>query len=454
MIVYPSAVYIAFRLLGDSGFESYAVGGAVRDSLLGKKPSDWDIATSALPDEICRVFSSYNKIIIGIKHGTVAVIIDGSQIEITSFRKDGIYSDARHPEAVSFSASLKDDVMRRDFTVNALAADIDGNIIDYVGGIDDLNAGVLRCVGVADDRLNEDALRILRAMRFASELGFEIESETKLSMKANASLLSMISSERISAELGKTICGKSASLVLNEFSDVVAVIIPELEKTFGFVQHNPHHSLTVWQHTLEVLSHCSPIPALRWAALLHDIGKPACFTRDIFGIGHFKGHADKGVYISHDILSRLRMSKADTELILYLIKYHYPIPAPSIKSVKKLLRKVGVDRFFLLTELMRADNMGKHIFDADNENKLAKQKEKVELCVSLLSRVDETAREILSSHDCFSLRDLDINGDDLIKLGYRGKDIGRALDFLLDAVISGEVSNNKEELISHLEKKR
>ena len=294
------------EMLEEAGYEAFAVGGCVRDSLLGKKPFDFDVTTSASPEEMKEVFRNEHVIETGIKHGTLTVLINKEPVETTSFRVEKGYSDNRRPEKVEFVRSLSEDLSRRDFTINALAYNEKTGIVDLFGGISDLEHGTVRCVGNPDKRFNEDALRIMRALRFASVLGFEIEEETAASIKRNCGLLNNISSERISSELSKLLCGKNAAKILLEHPEPFFVIIPELSVLKGFDQRHFRHHLDAFGHTAAVLEAVPPVLELRLAALLHDIAKPLCQTVDENGTGHYYGHAQIGAKLSEEILTKLK----------------------------------------------------------------------------------------------------------------------------------------------------
>ena len=271
---------VLLRQLNEVGFEAYAVGGCVRDSLLGQAPTDWDICTSALPEEIMEVFSGLHCIPTGLAYGTITVRYEGESYEVTTFRKETGYADSRHPDGVVFLSSLKEDLSRRDFTVNAMAADKDGRVTDCFGGQEDLKKGLIRCVGEATERFQEDALRMLRALRFSARLGFDLEENTAAAIHRQKDKLLRVAPERLRKEISGLLCGKNAAKILDEFSDVIYLLIPELRDCKGFCQYNYHHALDVWQHSLVTLESVPPTETLRLAALLHDIGKPSCFHFD------------------------------------------------------------------------------------------------------------------------------------------------------------------------------
>lgn len=318
----PKNVDIAINLLQSAGFEAYAVGGCVRDSLLGKTPNDWDITTSAKPENMKSVFADFHCIDTGIKHGTVTVVIDGEPLEITTFRLDGEYEDNRHPKSVTFTSDLGADLGRRDFTVNAMAYSKMTGTVDLFGGQNDLKNGIIRCVGDPDRRFNEDALRILRALRFASALDFEIEEKTAQSLLKNRALLGNISEERIAKELLKLVCGKGAKRILTDFAPVLFEILPELQPMYKNSHDNPHHCYDIYEHTLIAVESIDPEPTLRFAMLLHDCGKPAVKKFDENGVAHFYGHQRISVEISAQILARLKVSNKFRDEILFLVSNH------------------------------------------------------------------------------------------------------------------------------------
>lgn len=421
----PPQAESVLALLEASGFEAFLVGGAVRDYVMGKRAAkDWDIATSALPQQVKAVFSGYHLIETGLKHGTVTVVVDHQPIEITTYRTD---SDCPSP-------SLRADLERRDFTMNALAYSPRTGVVDLVGGAGDIEKGIVRCTGEPDRRFREDGLRILRALRFASVYGMEIDAATADAIRRNQSLLQDVAAERIQAELTGILCGKNAAAVLRGFAGVLAVPVPELAPMFGFAQHNPHHDKDVWNHTVAVVESVSPQPVLRWAALLHDVGKPRCFSRTEDGVGHFFGHAQKSALLAEDILSRLRFDNAGRERIVRLVRHHdMPITADR-KLVKRLLSKHGEETARQLIELHRADTLG--------QSDICKYR------LGILDEVDAMVEELLSEERCFSLRDLAIDGNDMMELGFKGRDIGSMLQECLNAVLDERIPNERDALLA------
>jgi tRNA nucleotidyltransferase (CCA-adding enzyme) len=435
MMILPPQVNTAISMLYAAGYEAFLVGGAVRDYVRDNSPAkDWDITTNALPAQVESVFSGYHLIETGLKHGTVTVVIDHEPIEITTYRIDGDYSDHRHPDSVHFTRSLKEDLERRDFTMNALAYSPQKGIVDLVGGRKDIEDGIVRCVGDPNHRFQEDGLRMLRALRFASVYGMAIEAETASAIHRNKELLKGIAAERIQVELTKMLCGKGVTKVLEEFSDVIAIPIPEILPMFHFEQRNPHHDKDVWDHTIAVIESITPEPVLRWAALLHDIGKPSCFSLAEEGIGHFFGHSDQSTSMAESILSRLRFDNASKEQIVRLVRYHdMPITADR-KPIKRLLSKHGEDATRQLIELHKADTLG--------QSAICRHR------IAIFEEVSQMINEILQEESCFTLKDLAANGHDMMTLGFQGPTIGRVLQECLDAVLDEQIPNEHEALMA------
>lgn len=435
MMILPPQVNTAISMLYAAGYEAFLVGGAARDYVRDNSPAkDWDITTNALPAQVESVFSGYHLIETGLKHGTVTVVIDHEPIEITTYRIDGDYSDHRHPDSVHFTRSLKEDLERRDFTMNALAYSPQKGIVDLVGGRKDIEDGIVRCVGDPNHRFQEDGLRMLRALRFASVYGMAIEAETASAIHRNKELLKGIAAERIQVELTKMLCGKGVTKVLEEFSDVIAIPIPEILPMFHFEQRNPHHDKDVWDHTIAVIESITPEPVLRWAALLHDIGKPSCFSLAEEGIGHFFGHSDQSTSMAESILSRLRFDNASKEQIVRLVRYHdMPITADR-KPIKRLLSKHGEDATRQLIELHKADTLG--------QSAICRHR------IAIFEEVSQMINEILQEESCFTLKDLAANGHDMMTLGFQGPTIGRVLQECLDAVLDEQIPNEHEALMA------
>ena len=418
------------------GFEAYFVGGAVRDFIMDKAFQDIDITTSAHPDEIKRIFSDCNVIDTGIKHGTVTVMYKNRPIEITTFRTELGYEDNRHPDKVVFCKNLSEDLKRRDFTVNSLCIDNKGEIIDIFGGIEDIKSKTLKAIGNAEERFKEDALRILRALRFASVLGFDIDKNTARAIHKCKDLILNVANERIASELRKMITGKNIRNVLLEFSDVFSVVIPELAACVGFEQHNFHHKYDVYTHIATVVEASPEKDYIRLAALFHDIGKPLCFSLDENGIGHFYSHAVKSSEIAVNTLKRLRFDNETVNKVQLLVKQHDAYIDEDSKTLKRKLNRFGEQALRDLISVQRADTLGL----ADEYHKRLAHFEKLEknLCT------------IVESNNCFTVKNLDINGNDIIAIGLKGKEIGDALNLLLEAVIDEKVENCRESLINYL----
>ena len=426
-------------MLESAGFEAYAVGGCVRDSLLGKVPTDYDVTSSAAPDEMKTVFKNEHVIETGIKHGTLTVLINKNPIEITTFRVDKEYLDNRHPSKVEFTHSLKEDLARRDFTVNALAYSEKTGIIDLFGGAFDLEKGIIRCVGDPEKRFDEDALRIMRGLRFASVLGFEIEEKTSAAIKEKRKLLKNVSAERLSSELIKLLCGKNAAKILLEYSDILSVFIPELSALKGFEQHHFRHDKDVLGHTAAVIDNIPPKPVLRLAAFFHDIAKPDSFSIDESKTGHFYGHAPLGAEKAEAILSRLRFDNETKKAVCELVRHHEDRFEPPAKAIKRVLGKIGPSLYDDLLTLMYADDLGK--------------KPEYQNPKSFYDEYRLIAKKIVEEGECFSLKKLAVGGSDLISLGISpGPEMGRILNVLLEKVINGELSNEKEKLIEEIKK--
>ena len=430
----PKNVDTAINLLQSAGFEAYAVGGCVRDSLLGKTPNDWDITTSAKPEDMKSVFADFHCIDTGIKHGTVTVVIDGEPLEITTFRLDGEYEDNRHPKSVTFTSDLGADLGRRDFTVNAMAYSKKTGTVDLFGGQNDLKNGIIRCVGAPDRRFNEDALRILRALRFASALDFEIEEKTAQSLLKNRALLGNISEERIAKELLKLVCGKGAKRILTDFAPVLFEILPELQPMYKNSHDNPHHCYDIYEHTLIAVESIDPEPTLRFAMLLHDCGKPAVKKFDENGVAHFYGHQRISAEISAQILARLKVSNKFRDEILFLVSNHDRWELyENTEKMPRYLSKFGLDGVLKLLKVMRADVLA--------------QSPEYRYRLDQIADAEETAKNLAAQKPCLSLSELQINGRTLMDIGIpQGRKLGAVLAQLLDEVIDGVTKNTQEAL--------
>jgi len=431
----PSEVKSIIDTIEAAGYEAYAVGGCVRDLLINTVPDDWDITTSAKPEEIKRLFR--RTIDTGLEHGTVTIMIEDTGYEVTTYRIDGAYNDYRRPEGVHFTNELLEDLKRRDFTINAMAYNSSKGIIDAFDGIKDLKEGIIRCVGSPKERFNEDALRMLRAIRFAARFGFDIEAETVLAIKENAHLIKNISVERIQVELTKTLTSDHPEYIdlLHRFG-LLTYVMPEYEAIVGVTQENPHHIFTVDQHTIEAMKHIRPIKVLRWTMLCHDLGKAYTKTIDEDGVAHFYNHVIKSIELARGIFNRLKFDNDTKHKCLKLIEYHdYRIPA-EMKAVRKLLAYIGEDLFHDYIEVRKADI-------------LAQNPEYLEEQLVNLDDIVTCYNQVIAENQCFQIKDLAISGHDLLELGLKqGKEIGITLKILLNEIIEEPELNTKAYLIS------
>ena len=431
----PTEVEYIIDTLGEKGFEAYAVGGCVRDSILGKQPHDWDVCTSALSAQVISCFAGQRVIETGLQHGTVTLMLNEKPFEVTTFRVDGEYTDNRRPDEVEFVRELKSDLARRDFTCNAMAYNLQTGLVDYYGGQRDLAAGIIKCVGDANKRFQEDALRIMRALRFAAVLGFSIDDDTAKAMHNNRALLGNIAAERIAAELNKLIMGDNLVELLSAHFPVLAEIIPELGPTVGFEQNNPYHCYDVLTHTLASVDAAPKDLQVRLTMLFHDIGKPKNYSQSEDGIGHFYGHAELSSLLAHEILLRLKYDNDMIRAVMQLVLYHDAEIAPRRKHIKRWLNKIGEVSFRQLLEVKRADAM------AQSEKY---QQGKLGALDAVLPILDE----IIAERQCFSLKDLAVNGRDLIAAGVpQGTAIGAILNRLLEMVVDEEAENDRAVLL-------
>ncbi|MBQ8310888.1 MAG: HD domain-containing protein [Clostridia bacterium] len=434
----PPQIESAMHRLEQCGFEAFAVGGCVRDSLIGRVPNDWDITTSARPDETAACFSDCRVIETGIKHGTVGVLMDGMLLEITTYRCDGAYLDNRHPENVTFSAHVEDDFSRRDFTVNAMAYRSADGVVDLFGGRADLGSRVIRAVGDPKTRFEEDGLRILRAIRFASVLDFTVEENTARAVHECRGLLSNIAAERIREEFCKLLCGMGAVRILREYADVIGTFLPELLRMIGFDQNTKYHCYDVFEHTLHALEEdVSGDLITRLAVLFHDVGKPLCYTEDELG-GHFKGHAPIGVEITDGLMHRLRFDNDTVARVKLLVELHDLPFSAERRTVKRLMRRLSDEDIMRLMEIKRCDRLAHAEFFRQPPPEL--------------EQIPEIVRELREEAACLSLKDLRINGDDLIRMGLKpGKHIGEILRYLLEEVIEERLPNERKALLEAAE---
>lgn len=441
-IVLPKNVKTIIKILNTHNYEAFIVGGCVRDSVIGLTPHDWDICTNAKPEEIKKCFENFNTFDSGIKHGTISVVLDGEVFEVTTYRIDGTYSDNRRPDSVTFTSDITQDLARRDFTINAMAYNEKRGLIDPYGGRNDLSDKIIKCVGNPDFRFNEDALRIIRALRFASVYNFEIDDETAKSIHKNADLLNNIAVERISVELNKLLSGNGAEKILNNYRDVIAVFIPEIKPMFDYNQHTKHHNRDLWHHTIYAVKSIDNTPLLRMSMLLHDIGKPKACKRDEDGTCHFKGHPKYSAEMAENILRRLKYSNDFIETCITLIKYHDVRFNGSKRQLRHVMSAIGDKNVELLLKIQRADIM------AQSDYKHREKLEKLDLAC-------QTYKGILADKDCFTLKQLEINGNDIKNLGVsEGIKIGKILNMLLSLVIEDKINNEKSALIKKAEEIR
>ncbi len=425
------------RVLENQGFEAFIVGGCVRDSILGRRPDDWDITTSARPEQVKALFR--RTVDTGLKHGTVTVLMDKESYEVTTYRIDGEYEDGRHPKEVAFTASLEEDLKRRDFTINAMAYHPDRGLVDLFRGMDDIRAEIIRCVGNPLERFGEDALRILRAVRFSAQLGFSIEAETKTGIEELAPNLKLVSAERIQTELVKLLVSPHPDYFLTAYeTGITRQFLPEFDACMETGQNTPHHCLSVGLHTLQSLLNIRPDKVLRLTMLLHDIGKPAVKKTDENGRDHFKMHGPAGEKMASAILRRLKFDNDTISKVCRLIRWHDDRPAPDMCSVRRAVNRIGEDIFPLYLEVQRADMLAQSTYK--REEKAAR-----------LEGVNECYRKILEEGQCVSLKSMAVKGRDLIAAGYApGPELGEILNRLLEHVLEHPEDNEKDRLLALL----
>lgn len=432
----PSDANEIIHTLQNHGHSAYVVGGCVRDSILGRIPHDWDICTSATPNEMLEIFKDRRVIETGLQHGTITIVVNNEPYEVTTYRIDGAYSDNRRPDSVTFTDKLVEDLRRRDFTINAMAYNDDEGLIDPFDGLKDIEWKKIRCVGSAKDRFGEDALRILRAIRFASQLEFVTMPETLYEIHQQYKNLENISIERINSEFCKIASSSDFCVQMVLFQDVFALFIPELKDMFDFPQNNPYHDYDVYGHTIHAVEHCeSDDLTVRLAVFFHDIGKPHSYQDGEDGIRHFKGHGRVSAEITDNVMKRLRFDNETRNNVVELVYYNDAIFEVGKKYVKKWLNKIGEEQFRRLLEVRKADILGQK---SDYEQSR----------IDKVDNIEKILEEVLQEDECFSLKDLTVNGKDLMDIGYKsGRQLGVALQGLLDCVIGEEVNNNKEELL-------
>ncbi len=436
----PRTVSELIARLEQAGFSAYAVGGCVRDTLLSMRPNDWDLCTSARPEEMLEIFRGERVAETGLKHGTLTVIVDHVPYEITTFRTDGSYSDHRHPDSVTFVDEVAGDLARRDFTVNAMAYSPRTGLVDLFGGQEDLSRRVIRCVGVPRERFGEDALRILRALRFASVFDFSIDPATEEALRLLAPSLRNVAAERIREELLKLLCGPGAGRILRAYPDVLSCIVPEIGSMVGYDQQNHHHHFDLWEHTVQAVENVPPQPVLRLAMLLHDTGKPAVRIVDEKGEAHYRGHQAASAEIAERVTDDLRCDRETRDRVVRLVRYHDI-------HLRTDSGEVNLDRSFLLRRLNRfGEEDLRALFLIHRADRIATGHSSREREDRRLAERMGALDALLSERPCFTLKDLAVNGNDLMKHGLKGPALGNALQQLLEAVMDGRVANEKEAL--------
>jgi tRNA nucleotidyltransferase (CCA-adding enzyme) len=432
-MILPEYALQCIRRLESAGFAAYAVGGCVRDACLGLQPHDYDLCTSAKPAQIKAIFADLPLVTAGEKHGTIGVVVEGNVVEITTFRTEGGYTDSRHPTWVEFVDDITGDLARRDLTVNAMAYSPTRGFADPFGGREDLKNGILRAVGDPGTRFTEDALRILRAVRFSVRYGLRPEAETEAAMLRLAPLMEHLARERVFDELCKLLPAVTAEDLLR-WAPILCQVMPELTPCIGFDQQNYHHLYDVFTHTAKAVEHVPGELALRWAALLHDIGKPGCFTLDAQGVGHFYGHEKVSAEMASAILRRLKAPTALRQRVVFLIEKHMAPLEPDKKYLRRRLSRWGMDAVRQLLALQRADRIATGT-EVDDPR---------------FARIEAILAQIEAENACLTLKDLAIGGRELMALGYSGPAIGQTLNRLLELVIDEQVENEKDALLQAL----
>ena len=437
----PSDANDLIHTLQNHGHSAYVVGGCVRDSILGRIPNDWDICTSATPSEMLEIFKDKRVIETGLQHGTITVVVNGESYEVTTYRVDGVYSDHRRPDSVTFTDKLIEDLGRRDFTINAMAYNDEDGLIDPFNGLEDIKYRKINCVGFPKDRFEEDVLRVLRAIRFASQLDFAVMPDVDWEIHRQYKNLKNISVERINSEFCKIALSDNFCVELLLYKYVFSLFIPELKNMFDFPQNNPYHDYDVFGHTIHAVEHCeSKDLVTKLAVFFHDFGKPNSYQDDEDGIRHFKGHGKISAEITDTIMKRLRFDNETRNNVVELVYYHDATFENGKKHIKRWLNKIGEKQFRRLLEVRKADIKGQKI---DYEQSRI---EKVEY-------IEKILEEVLQENECFSLKDLAVNGNDLIDIGYMsGKELGNTLNKLLQLVIDGDCNNEKERLLQEAKK--
>ncbi len=436
MLNIPTDAAVILRCLHQAGHQAYVVGGCVRDALLGREPKDWDMCTSATPEEMLRIFHDFHVVETGRQHGTLTVVLHHVPYEVTTFRVDEGYADHRHPDHVRFVTDVREDLARRDFTINAMAWSPETGLVDAFAGQQDLAAGVLRCVGEPPLRFEEDALRILRALRFASTYALTIEAKTAETIHALHPTLKNVAAERIRVELGKLLCGPAAAEVLRAYPDVLHTILPETQAMYGFAQHTPYHRYDVWEHTLHALAAAPAEETIRFAVLLHDAGKPEAFTLDAQGVGHAYGHGRISAEKAASAMARLKMDRATWEDVVLLVEKHDIPTDPDRRLMKCRLNQLGERRLRMLLAVQRADALGKGTMDPAVIEAMTQER---------LDLVDA----LVAENACVTLKQLAVNGRDLMQAGIpAGKTVGLLLNALLAEVMDEKLPNERETLLA------
>ena len=435
----PKDVQYIISQLERAGYEGYAVGGCVRDTILSKQPDDWDITTSATPMQVKALFA--RTVDTGIKHGTITVLIQKKGYEVTTYRIDGEYDDSRHPREVTFTASLSEDLQRRDFTINAMAYNERTGIIDEFGGMQDLENRIIRCVGNPIERFTEDALRIMRAVRFSAQLGYRIEENTQNAIRQLSSTLRNISVERINIELTKLMVSEHPDYLRDAYEmGITAVVLPEFDHIMQTTQNHPHHCYNVGEHTLHALMETPPDKVLRYAVLFHDFGKALTKSTDENEIDHFYGHAQISYELTHEIMKRLRFDNDTLYQVEKLVKYHDITIELTPEAVRRVMALMGEELFPMLLTVRQADLMAQSDYQREEKENTARE-------------VQRIYKQILEQKECISLKTLAVNGSDLIEAGVKpGKEIGEQLNHLLDIVLKDPQKNTKEYLLSRVMK--
>lgn len=433
-MILPEKVNTIISTLGNHGYEAYAVGGCVRDTLLGRKPQDWDITTSAKPEQVKELFR--HTIDTGIQHGTVTVMLGQEGFEVTTYRIDGEYEDARHPKEVLFTSNLLEDLKRRDFTINAMAYNEKTGLVDAFDGAGDLKRGIIRCVGCAKERFSEDALRMLRAVRFSAQLGFTMEEATRQAVSELAPNIAKVSAERIQVELVKLVTSDHPEEIRAAYeTGLTKIFLPEFDAMMETVQNNPHHCYTVGEHTIKAMEEIPADKVLRLTMLFHDVAKPLCRSVDEAGCDHFHNHPLRGSEMARAILRRLKFDNDTTDKVCALVRWHDDNPEVSPKAVRRAMNRIGAERYPDLFAVKRADVAAQSSYRREEK-------------MTYIDRYEAVYREIMEKQQCFTVKQLAVTGSDLIAAGMKpGKEIGEMLKLLLDEVLEQPELNTKENLL-------